>query len=388
MRVLGLGLIAFYFTISTVAFAAPEISVSKTKPVELERPLFPSWRISEAWKLSAVHSEEKELMSESVRADIEGSLELSKTFDDQFTILLRPAFRFVNGRDQDIFSDRLPKDKIYADEAKVTWSPAKESLVEAGSINQSHLENGLLVDERPFPAGRAQLGLQPTDSTLMRLAAQFAVPTSYTLEDKATGNEPLPKLQTYSAMLEQLVTQTSSIEVGATYFTFQDLPQIVAVDSLRLGNSVDLFSSSTGRFRYDYQGVALQAQANLALGAWDFIWRGEGIRNTSAPSSLGTGYVSTIEAKRAMSEAREGGLSLSYYRVQPDTAPALYTDPIYSNNRIGAGASAFVNHLRWGLQFKASYYQDTPYYQNDLMGDRNLFLISVGNLTDDSTSKR
>jgi hypothetical protein len=66
----------------------------------------------------------------------------------------------------------------------------------------------------------------------------------------------------------------------------------------------------------------------------------------------------------------------------------MYTDAIYSNNRIGAGLNAYVNHNRWGLQFKASYFQDTPYYANDLMGDRNLFLLSVGNLIDDQTSKR
>ena len=103
---------------------------------------------------------------------------------------------------------------------------------------------------------------------------------------------------------------------------------------------------------------------------------------------MGTGYVTTVDTKRSLGATHEGGLAFAYYRIQPDTSPAMYTDSIYGNNRIGAGASAFVNHLRWGLEFRASYYQDTPYYANDLMGDRNLFLLSVGNLIDDSSSKR
>lgn len=376
---------------SIVAFTgqllAADVGVSSTKE-PLTRPSFGSWRVQEKWSLSAVHAEERELISESTRADVAGSIELSKTFDDQLTILARPAFRFVTGRDQDVFSDRLPKDKIYADEAKIAWSPISESVLEGGAVNQSHLRNGLLVDARPFPAARAQFGFAPLETSLVKLSAQIAIPSSYTLEAQATDNEPLPKLQTYSVLLNQLVGDSSSVEVGATYFSFQDLPQIVAVNSKRLGNSVDIFSSSTGRFLYDYQGVAVQAQVSVAAGPWDFSWRGEGIRNTSTPADVGAGYVSTVSAKLAISAGHETGLSASYYRVQPDTAPAMYTDAIYGNNRIGAGGSAFVNHLRWGLQFKASYFQDTPYYQNDLTGDRNLFLISVGNLIHDTSSKR
>jgi hypothetical protein len=392
MRAIGLGFFSLFLSFSLTAQAAPGTSVSTTTTTKskaaLKRPTFGAWSVQESWSLSAVHAEEKDLLSESTRADVAGSIELKKVFDDQLIILARPAFRFVTGRDQDVFSDRLPKDKIYADEAKVGWMPSEGSILEAGALNQSHLENGLLVDERPFPAARLQTGFTAGKKTLIELAAQIAIPSSYTLEAQATDNEPLPKLQTYSAILDQLVSEDVSVRAGATYFTFQDLPQIVAVDSKRLGNTVDVFSSSTGRFLYNYQGVALQAQAGVKLGAWDLAWKGEGIRNTSAPSKLGTGYISTLQIQRPLSVTHDGGLSASYYRVQPDTAPAMYTDAIYSNNRIGAGLNAYVNHNRWGLQFKASYFQDTPYYANDLMGDRNLFLLSVGNLIDDQTSKR
>lgn len=402
MRALALGTIAF---IGGTAFAATSTSVAdvyagkttptavSTAPASLQQPTFGSWKVQEQWSLSAVHSEEKEILSESTRADVAGSVELSKNFDGQLLILARPAFRFVTGRDQDVFADRLPKDKIYADEAKLRWTPLEGtmlggSLLEAGALNQSLLANSLLVDSRPFPAARAQVGLTPTSSTKVKVDAQAAIPSSYTLEDQATDNEPLPNLQTYSAVLEQLVSNSASIELGATYFNYDNLPQIVAVESKKLGNSVDIFSSSTGKFLYNYQGIALHAQVDVSLGSWDLGWKGQGIRNTDAPSDMGTGYVSTLNAKHPFGSTHEGGLTFSYYRVQPDTAPAMYTDAIFGNNRIGAGASAFVNHLRWGLQFKASYFQDTPYYANDLMGDRNLFLISVGNLIDDQTTKR
>lgn len=387
----GLGLVKIFFIYTPFAFAAPDTSVTSTPKIQsrIQIPTLGSWRVRERWSLSAIHSEEKQaILSESTRADVAGFVELQKSFDDQLVILVRPAFRFVTGRDQDVFADRLPNDKIYADEAKVSYFPTRGWAIQGGALNQSHLENGLLADERPFPAARTQLGLQPTNTMVLELSAQVAVPSSYTLEAQATDNEPLPRLQTYSVLLDQLVSDDLGISAGMTYFKFDDLPQIVAVSSKRLGNTVDVFSSSTGRFLYAYQGVAFQLQANYRLGAWDLMWRGEGIRNTEAPSELGTGYVSILQAQRPMSPVHQAGASVSYYRVQPDTAPATYTDPIYANNRIGAGLSAYVNHDRWGLQFKASYYQDTPYFQNDLMGDRNLFLLSVGNLTDDKTFKR
>lgn len=388
MRGLGLGLFTILFIYTSSAFAVPDTGVNKIQ-TETQKPNFGSWSVRERWSLSAVRAEEKQvILSESTRADVSGAIELKKNFDDQLILLARPAFRFVTGRDQDVFADRLPKDKIYADEAKISYLPMAGSALEGGALNQSHLENGLLVDDRPFPAARAQIGLQPANAMVLELSAQLAIPSSYTLEAQATDNEPLPKLQTYSVMLDQLVSQDLSISAGATYFKFDDLPQIVAVGSKRLGNSVDVFSSSTGRFLYAYQGVAVQLQADYKLGAWDLMWRGEGIHNTEAPSELGTGYVSTLQAQRPVSPIHQAGVSASYYRVQPDTAPAMYTDALYSNNRIGAGLSAYVNHDRWGLQFKASYYQDTPYFQNDLMGDRTLFLLSVGNLIDDKTSKR
>lgn len=337
------------------------------------------WQLSDSWAFGAIHSQEVDVLSESARTQLEGSFILHRRFDRQLDLRFAPAFRFVTGRDQDVFSDRLPKDKIYAEEAKISWTPSAHLAIEAGALDQSQLENSLLVYSRPFPALRLRLGENDVAAEPLGFTAQFAIPSSYTLDTQVTAEESLPTLQTYS-----LTYHESPIRLGGTYYRFDNLPQVVAVTSKRLGNSVDLFSSATGRFHYAFQGLAALAQADAHLAAWTFEWQGRGIRNLEAPSNLGTGFTSTIKVTRPVSSQQTLGLSLSYYRVEPDTAPALYTDPIFANNRVGAGAEIFTDHRPWGLRFKLSYFQDTPYYQNNLMGKREMALVSVGSLGEES----
>ena len=379
MHLLGFSLLIVVGGLAELCFA--QLSESRINLEQNEYRLAP-WGIKEKWSLSMLQSAEKQMVRESSRAEAIGSFEFSRSFDDQLQIMARPAFRFVTGREQDIFSERLPKNEVYADEFWVKWTPTSSSALQVGALNQSHLGNRLLVDDRPFPAARVGFNPRFNPAVSLAMSAQIAIPSSYTLEAQATDSEPLPKFQSASMSVDYGLDQDLNLDLGATFFAFSDLPQIVAVESDRLGNSVSSTSSATGRFNYDYEGIAVQGGVHYVLGWGQLGWRGLGIRNSGAPSDLGTGFVSTLSYKMAVTEKHILGLATSYFRIQPDTAPALYTDEIYSNNRIGLGLTAYLDHKGWGLRFKSSYVQDTPYFQDPEMGDRTLFLISVGNLSD------
>lgn len=342
------------------------------------------WELKADWKLSGVRSEEKGILSESTRAQFEGKFKLTGKFDEELKLKVSPAIRVVSGRDQDVFSDRLPKDKLYANEFKVAWTPLKYAELEAGAINQSHVQNSLAVYDRPFPAVRAAYGTRTRQSAGWLLSAQGAIPSSYTLEAQATDNEPLPQLQTYSAEAAAKWGSDFEVEAGTSYFHYTRLPRVVALASKRYGNDVQVFNSANANFRTRFEGLAPWVTANLSAGRWDLGWKGLGIHNFGAPSGQNTGYVSTVTVARSLNSVHKLSVSGSYYKIESDTSPSYYTDPIFANNRVGYGTTATVEHRRWKLSFRVRYFHDEPYFRSDLMGNRDVFLVELGNSSEET----
>jgi hypothetical protein len=334
------------------------------------------WQVTGSWALDGIQTRETAILSQSTRAELNGKAIITRSYDDELYLVFAPSFRFVSGREQDVFSDRLPRDKIFADEAIATWRPTKNVFLTGGAVNQSHLKNTLLVFNRPFPAILASWNF----CDKLGISAQLAIPSSYTLDDQATAHEPLPFLQTYSLHSELALSESTRLGLQLNYFRFDDLPQIVAVNSARLGNSTEIFSSATGRFSQGFEGLAPSFLLTQALGRYEFVWSVQAIRNWQTAWNLGYGYSSRLGGSTQIDEHHRLNIILTYYKILPDGSPALYTDPIFSNNRVGSGAEIQLDHQKWQIRFKLSLYRDAPYYRNESMGRRDMLFFGIESL--------
>jgi len=360
-----------------VSVSASSLRTS-TYPLE-EFSRFGEWQIRDRWEMMSAFQQESRVLSESLRAELRGSVTMLRSYGEGFRVRLVPAFRLVSGRTQDLFGERLPKDKLYAEEFAASAQLLPSLCVDAGALDQARVDNDLVVSARPFPGVAVRYEPVGQEHLHWALWSEYAVPTSYTLDTEMTQKEAMPTFLATAASLRADLGHDFRAKAKIGYFQYRDLPSQVAMSSRTFGNSVDQVNPGTAVFRYDFEGLTAGLGLNLKKPQWTWGVQVLGIRNFAAPDRLNQGVVSQFFTEKKLKNPLSLSAQISVHRVEPDTAPALYSSEVHAANRVGTEAELSLRHRLWNLRFALKYLQDSPLYANGLMGDRQAVFLSVGN---------
>lgn len=241
-------------------------------------------------------------------------------------------------------------------ELVVEFSPENYFELEVGAIDQSHLENRQLISPRAFPGVKLSSSFIKTDQVSAKAKLQYAIPTSSSLETDRSEAEELPILKT--AGLEFEWEPISWIETSANinYFTFSDLPSVVAHRSDRLGNEVTGDEPTESFFAYGFRGISQSYK--LKLKYTDRITNHlyiKTVENMDAPSDRSRAqHISLgLEVKFKTFSILP---SLTSFYSESNSSPAVYNDAqLGHNNREGFVYGAKMSFPKQGFSIAANY---------------------------------
>ncbi len=337
---------------------------------------------SYSWSIEGKQIEEQEVLAQSTLTSFYLGADFRHRLTQQFSLYFSPAFIFASGRSQALIIDKRPRNSFYANQAKVSFRLVRALIVQAGAINQDFLGNSQLVSNRAFPAAKLKIRLFPRSwGAHLNFENQVAIPTSYTFSTEAEAEEPTPTLTTSTLTLKWKPFDELSVKAGMTYFQFSQLPQVVAVDSVLLGNTVDQFSTQTAAFAYEFKGFSGNASGKFKLpDGIDLNLGTTAIINTEALEGFNRGYSVSGGFDIHLPKSMLLGLSLKHFRVEPDTSPAYYNSSSQPNNRMGFTYKAYYRFKNSNFQVSGSYSHMTRIYVDDLMGERSVVYFSVETL--------
>tara|TARA_B100001248_G_scaffold262708_1_gene261270 strand:+ start:200 stop:1306 length:1107 start_codon:yes stop_codon:yes gene_type:complete len=246
------------------------------------------------------------------------------------------------GTSQSRFGENVPSNGIFANEAYFQWL-RKRWTVEAGVINQGWLENELLFENQPFPAIKMQYDWRKEEDKRLSLFAQLAMPTSTRIKTRTTANQKEPTSMVLGSEYFRNKAEYKG-KMKFYYYSLNNLPSEVAVESSVFGNSVTIPSASTARFDEEFQGFAFVF--DLELFQEDLVWllALKTLQNTTTESGYGFGQVVKLGARYKFYK-REVTTNFVYFFNESDTSVASYNSYKYGhNNRLGYGLEAKLRY--------------------------------------------
>lgn len=256
-------------------------------------------------------------------------------------------------------------------ELTLSYFPIEELSLEAGALNQNHLETPMLILDRAFPGVQAKSKFNVTDNFTLGLRAQYSIPNSVSFETDRTDNEAMPSFLTQGFDFNWKALEWLKIKGQVHHFTYNDLPSVVAFQSGRLGNEVEGIQSSQSKFLYEFDGFSQSYH-------FDFL-----ISEKIVPK-LNLQMIDNSEAPSDRSRSQWIGVgadiffknisitpSVAYFYAESDSVPALYSDVrLGRNNREGMNFKLKVNFIKSGFSLSANYTQanliEPDPVQNDL----------------------
>ena len=264
-----------------------------------------------------------------------------------------------------------------------SYHPSDLFILEAGSINQDHLSNRMLIADRSFPGVMVASGYFSKDLKL-KAKVQYAIPTSTSFESDRTEAEELPAFQTEGIEAFWKPKKWFSIEADINHFTYSKLPSVVAYQSGRLGNQVRGTDPSESFFVYDYQGFSqaytLSFQYNSKISQ---SFRAAIVENSKAPS----------DRKRSQWVGTRLGLDFNPVKVSPvyakyfaesDSVPAVYSAfELGRSNRDGELIGMKLDFKSMGFSVSTNYYKSNLIQANAPQGDMDFLeiLLEVTNVS-------
>ena len=333
------------------------------------------------WSLEGQQVEEQDVLSSSTLTSFSVVANLKNKLTNNFFLHFSPGVFFTSARAQDLVLYKRPSNSFFANQAKMSFRPLYALQLQAGAINQGFLKNSQLVSGRAFPSAKLKLRMLPKEwKSQIFLEAQQAIPTSYTFSTEAQDEEETPSLRTYGFGYRFMPVREFKVSLGGYYYEYSNLPQVVAVESELLGNTVNKFSSQTAAFEYDFKGLSGYGSVDLKLGSFDATVGGTFIQNTEALDGLNQGYSIFGSGKIHLASDSLVGMSVTHFRVEPDTSPGYYNSSTQPNNRLGFSYKLFYRFKKSNFQINGKFSTMTPIYEDDLMGERSIFLLSVESL--------
>lgn len=188
-------------------------------------------------------------------------------FDYHFNKILyahvEPEAVLYSGRLQERYDNDAYSSRIGLVDGFVGLKPIPFVEGRAGAINQGFLRNPLLISKhRAFP-GAQEIVMSDTKPVNVKLVAQQLIPTSYSLNFERSEKEPLPSFQTQSLHLHGEHDEVDW-EVSTGHYSWARLPDKIAFESARAGNSVEGGEAAPGaRFKYAFDGVFAHAWTRI-----------------------------------------------------------------------------------------------------------------------------
>ena len=259
---------------------------------------------------------------------------------------IEPSVRFQSGRLQALDGANKPSNGISFKQAAMQWLPSNSFWFSAGALNQADLHTNLVADELPFPGARVTLK-QSISSWDFQLVAESSIPSNNQLDTGTTQVESVPSKNAAQVQVNWQPKSYLFSKNRIGYYSYQNLPSEVAEASSLIGNTTTRLNTDQWAFKYKYQGLEAGSDWQLPLtGKIDLLLQGAAAKNQGAPAEMNTGYSMYSGLRYLMSSKHDVTFGGRYFRVEPDTAPAFYSN--YGNsrtNRVGYTAEALW-HLK------------------------------------------
>ncbi len=276
----------------------------------------------------------------------------------------------TTGRVQTRF-DNPTFNSLNLNELTLSFYPIEELALEAGALNQNHLQTPMLVMDRAFPGVQAKSEFEVTDNFKLGLRAQYSIPNSVSFEMDRTDNEAMPSFLTQGFNFDWSALEWLRIKGQVHHFTYNDLPSVVAFQSGRLGNEVEGIQSSQSKFLYDFDGFSQSYHFDFLMSE-KFVPKLnlQIIENSEAPSDRSRSQWVGVGAD-IFFKTFSFTPSVAYFFAESDSVPALYSDVrLGRNNREGFNYKLKVNFIKSGFSLSANYTQanliEADPVQNDL----------------------
>jgi hypothetical protein len=272
----------------------------------------------------------------------------------------RIQIRYLSQNDQNFFLNEL----------SMNYEPMENIKVSVGAINQNHLDSPFLVSNLSFPGimGVAQV---KTEALKFGYKGQRLIPTSTSFDTDRTEKEALPLFQTQGLFADYKVNNYFEVGGQVNYFSFSELPSVVAFESQIMGNDVTGIEIGDSTFTEEFSGYS---QSYYAKGMFT--------KNIGAQLNI-----SIVENENTLdgdnrSQFVETGMTFKFksfdlipsyaqFYAEPNVSPAFYnTRMLGNNNREGVRYQLRTNFKTINLNVIASYINakvlNQSIYQDDL----------------------
>ena len=294
-----------------------------------------------------------------------------------FSLKADASINLVSARQQTRF-DSPALNSINPNEILLSFTPSKKFDLSFGAINQKHLDSPILAQDGLAFIGAIGRYTARFKSLTLTAKAQYTVPNSTSLESDRTGEEELPTFQTQG--VEALWTPKSwfKMQANVNYFSYSDLPAVVAFNSGRFGNEVIGVNPSEAFFAHEFRGFSQSYR-------FDFDF------NRAAKPFLTLKTVDNLEAPsdRQRSQFVSVGLNwnlkdlvitpgLSTFYTESDATPSVYADARFGrNNREGQLYGLKFDFKKLGFSIEAAYVNSDLIEPDPIQNDVQCFEVYV-----------
>lgn len=336
------------------------------------------YKISTWWRLNGENYREEGINSRGDNTSFILSIKLKKLIGDWAEVRVSPGFKFATGSGQGLIHDDRPRNSLFANEAIFKTNHHIFEFT-AGSINQRHVYARSVVSNLiSFPGLMGELFIFKERTFSFSTRGQVAIPSAYTFATDSTATETSPRFYTASVDFNGRVTDFLEAHLVASYFSYQGLPQIVAVRSATEGNSVTLTSSTTGAFDYGFQGYSFHSDIGFSITDQfklisNFEWaiNNKALEGRDSSNTTRTGFELGLDNNRTL---RVMG---SYMRRDSDVGPGILNFGSVYNNRVGYGLRVSLNFRKEKMRFIAGYEQSDPIFVSSIMAQRKVGFLRM-----------
>lgn len=303
------------------------------------------------------------------------ALMLDQHLADTVSARVAAGVNLDTGASQTIYSaEYTPGQGVFLLDAYLNWNAIKTNSTtlefKLGAVNQSWMENELLVGYKAFPslveAFKTGVGV-----FYVKLSAEQAIPTSDTTNSIPQGNESLPSADFERLTLGVDIPKGAQFQVHIGHYAFHNLPSGVALESRYGGNTITGVGDQGSEFVYNYSGIESGARAEIPMGK-SLNLKLDAIYMTNLDTPLDQSNGIRALASMAYEEAPNLVLTptIQWFRNEANSAPAFYnTSTLAHNNRKGWGAGLKLglplNHLEIeGSYISANVISQNPFQSN------------------------
>lgn len=375
----AIGIVCLIAGVSSHAVAQENLLTTKLEPKAKRRIgiISAGWRMGLEGQNFSNEKEQARTAGLGLRGDIRYGLLPSLEMRAEAGVSLQSGYA------QSRFGDNTPRSGLDLREALVQWKPVSRVTLQAGAINQSHVEAPLLVAGQPFPGVTERL-LLGTKQFNVELKAEQAVPTSTQLSAKTVEAETTPTFMTEMLTARAKVTNRVTLSAHGLHYAFRSLPTTVAAASELFGNTVTPLTGKTSAFTYEFDGYGYGGGVNVLMSrtlSWNLD--GQILQNTKAPASYGAGQILTSGFTIGLPGDVDLKPQAEMFYAESDVAPAFYNGSDRGhNNRQGWGVNLESVFKEAGFLIGARFVQSNLINESTVQSRQSFLMIRFETLYD------